>query len=162
MRRSLSAVVLVALTGCASILGGGSSQPVQIQSSTPQLAFTVTSSTGIQMGSGAAPSTVTLPRKNEYQVALTAPGFQPQTVALTKGTNGWFWANLVIGGIPGFIIDFITGAAYKLEPAVVNVSLVQKTAVNGSLSTDARVAFFDAHGRLIRDTLVPMVPVASR
>ena len=159
MRRSLLGLSLLSLSACATIMGGGSSQGVTVQSSTPGAQFTVKSSSGIQMASGMAPQTVRLPRKNEYQIDFTAPGFQPQSIALTKGTNGWVWGNLVVGWIVGFIVDFASGSAYKLEPALVNVSLVTHTAADGTTATEARVAMLDDQGRTIRELLVPMVPV---
>jgi len=60
----------ISVTGCATILGGGSSQALGISSDPVGARFTVKSSSGIQMASGAAPQTVTLPRKNEYQIEL--------------------------------------------------------------------------------------------
>ena len=162
MRRLLSALTLLALAGCATILGGGSSQAVSLQSSTPGAQFTVKSSSGIQMAAGQAPQTIRLPRKNEDQIEFTAPGFQPQSIALTKGTNGWVWGNLIVGWIVGFVVDFASGSAYKLEPAVVNVAMVSKVAANGATETDAVVSLYDAKGQLIRELSTPMVPVASR
>ena len=101
--RSGVALALVLLAGCATILGGGSSQSVAVQATPPGATFTIKASSGIQMASGAVPQTVRLPRKNEYQLEFTAPGFQAQSVALTRGTNGWIFGNLVVGWIVGFI-----------------------------------------------------------
>lgn len=148
------------LSGCATILGGGSSQGVTIQSSTPATHFVIRSSSGIQIASGDAPQSVRLPRKNEYQIDFTAAGFQPQTIALTKGTNGWVFGNLVVGWIVGFIVDFATGSAYKLEPAVVNIAMTQKVALDGTTSTEALVSLYNKEGHLIGEQHVPLVPVA--
>jgi hypothetical protein len=65
-----------------------------------------------------------LPRKNEYNIEITLDGYQPQTLALARGINGWVFGNLFVGWIVGFIVDFASGSAYKLEPAVVSVWLV--------------------------------------
>src|SRR5215204_545131 len=97
MRRSITTSVRLVLvgacvslaSGCASIAGGGSNQPVSFSSTPAGATFTVKSSSGIQMAQGTTPSTVRLPRKNEYQVEITVPGYKPQTLALTKGLNGW-------------------------------------------------------------------------
>jgi hypothetical protein len=161
MRRSLLGLALVGLSACATIVGGGSSQSVTVQSNTPGAQFVVRSSTGIQMASGAAPQSVRLPRKNEYQIDFTAPGFQPQTMALTKGTNGWVWGNFVVGWILGFVVDFASGSAYKLEPALVNVSLVTKVAADGRSETNALVSLYDDKDHLIRELSLPMVPVTE-
>ena len=51
------------------------------------------------MASGATPQTIKLPRKNEYQIEFKVPGYNSQSVPLTKGLNGWVWGNLLIGWI---------------------------------------------------------------
>ena len=164
MTAQLRAVVpfalCVAVSGCASILGGGSSQPVSVTSNPASARFTIRSSSGIQMAQGQTPQTVRLPRRNEYQIEFTAAGFQPQTVALTKALNGWVWCNLLFVNVVGFAVDFLSGAAYKLEPALVTVSLVQARAGNGALGTSALVELRTESGRLIRQVTVPLVPVS--
>ena len=77
---------------------------------------------GDDMNAGRHPH-IRLPRKNEYQLRLEVPGYRPQTVALTRGTNGWIFGNLVVGWLLGFAIDFATGSAYKLEPSLVQVTM---------------------------------------
>jgi hypothetical protein len=51
--------------------------------------FAVKSSSGIVMSQGKGPQTIRLPRRNEYQIEVAAPGYQGQSLALTKGLNGW-------------------------------------------------------------------------
>ena len=152
---------LIVLAGCATILGGGSSQNVTIQAAPPGATFTIKASSGIQMAAGTLPQTVRLPRKNEYEIDFTAPGYQPRSIALTRGTNGWVFGNLVVGWIVGFIVDFATGSAYKIEPALVSVTMDQKVAADGTRSTDAHVTLADAQGRTLRELVLPMEPVAA-
>jgi len=154
---TLSALLLT-LSGCATIVGGGSAQPVAIRSTPTSASFTVTSSSGLQMAQGTAPQTIRLPRKNEYQIEFTAPGFQPQKVVLSRGTNGWIWGNLIVGWIVGFAIDFASGSAYKLEPALVDISLVESRTASGAEQTNAVVRLLDGKGRVISETEVPLVP----
>lgn len=153
------AALALSVTGCATILGGGSSQALGISSDPVGARFTIKSSSGIQMASGAAPQTVTLPRKNEYQIEFTAPGYQPQTTALTKGVNGWIWGNLVVGWVVGFAIDFISGSAYKLEPAQVQISLVRAADEAGAMQLFGVVRQLDAQGAVVSEQRVLMVPV---
>lgn len=109
------------------------------------------------MASGQTPQTIRLPRKNEYQIEFTSPGFQPQKIALTKGTNGWIWGNLLVGWIVGFAVDFATGSAYKLEPALVQITLVETRTTAGLVETEAVIRMLDDRGKLIREMSVPMV-----
>jgi hypothetical protein len=152
------AMTVVGLGGCATILGGGSSQAVGIASDPTGAHFTIKSSSGLQMASGNAPQTVRLPRRNEYQIEFSVAGFQPQTLALSKGTNGWIWGNLIIGWIVGFVVDFATGSAYKLEPAQVQVTLVKQEDEMGILQTYGVVRQLDPAGRLISEQRVLLIP----
>ena len=152
------AALLLTLSGCATIVGGGSAQPVAIRSTPNSASFTVTSSSGLQMAQGSTPQTIRLPRKNEYQVEFTAPGFQPQKVVLSRGTNGWIWGNLIFGWIVGFAIDFATGSAYKVEPALVEIALVESRTASGEEQTSAVVRMLDEKGRVISEAQVPLIP----
>jgi len=142
--------------GCATLVGGGSHQAVAIESTPSQADFTVTSVDGLQMASGRTPTTVRLPRKNEYQVRLGIAGYEPQTLALTRGTNGWIWGNLLFGWIVGFAVDFLTGSAYELEPALVQVSLEQSRA-----GDYANVRIYDESGRLIGEERLLLIPASD-
>jgi hypothetical protein len=145
--------------GCASMFGGGSNQALSISSEPSGAHFLIKASSGIQMAEGVTPQTIRLPRRNEYQIDVAMQGYKPRTLALTKGTNGWIWANLFIGGIPGLIIDFATGAAYKLEPAVVSVSLETALLEDGSQGVFAVARLFSASGKLIDEQRALMEPV---
>lgn len=155
MRKSLAVAMLVfciALTGCATLLGGGSSQAVTVEATPSEARYAIQSSSGIEMSAGDIPASVSLPRKNEYQVDISLDGYETRTVAITRGTNGWIWGNLVFGWIVGFIVDFATGSAYKLEPAVVNVTLERGDEVY------AVVQFLNEDRELIHEERVKMVP----
>ena len=158
--RRLPVVVAAALlSGCATIVGGGTSQRVTFNAAPSGATVTVKSSSGIQMAQTNAPATVRLPRKNEYQVEIAVPGYRTQTLALTQGLNGWVWGNLLIGWIPGFIVDFASGSAKKLEPSVVSVNLQTAAAEGGAPQALAVVRLQDDAGRLVRTVSLPLVPV---
>jgi hypothetical protein len=142
----------VALSGCATLLGGGSNQAVTIEATPSEARYAIKSSSGIQMSAGDVPTSVRLPRKNEYQIDISLDGYETRTVAITRGTNGWIWGNLVFGWIVGFIVDFATGSAYKLEPELVNVTLERGSDVV------AVVRLFNADRELIGEHRVKMVP----
>lgn len=148
------------MSGCATLFGGGSSQAVSLAATPTTVNYVIKSSSGLQMASGQTPNQVKLPRKNEYEIEFTAQGYQPQKLALTKGMNGWIWANIFIGGIPGLIIDFATGSASKLEPSSISVSLV-KPAAGSDEEVALRVQLYNEAGKLIRDVQTPLVPVGK-
>ena len=162
--RVLTVGVLLAsatvLGGCATLFGGGGSQSITMSAAPTTVNYVIKSSAGLQMASGQTPNSVKLPRKNEYEIEFTAAGYQPQKLALSKGVNGWIWPNLLLGGLPGLLIDFATGSAHKLEPSTVSVSLVKPG--NGSDEAVAlRIQLYDKAGKLIRDLQAPLIPVGQ-
>ncbi len=119
----VAALAFLLMSGCATIVGGGPSQPVSLDSTPGSASYTIQSAAGMQMAQGSTPGTVSLPRSNEYQIEVSLDGYEPQSTVLTRGINGWIWGNLFVGWIVGFGIDFLTGSAYKLEPSFVQVTL---------------------------------------
>jgi hypothetical protein len=154
MSKLLMVAAVLVLPGCATIVGGGSNQPVRIESGPASASYVVKSSSGLQMGAGRTPSSVRLPRKNEYNIEITLDGYQPQTVVLTRGTNGWIWGNLLVGWIVGFIVDFATGSAYKLEPALVTVNLAR-----ADNDVYAVIKIFADDDRLLHERKVKLTPI---
>lgn len=149
--RSIAVLMLLTVTGCATIVGGGTSQLVAVRAEPAAVQFTIRAGNGLQMASGTAPQQVTLPRKNQYEIEFTAAGYQPQKLALTQGVNGWVWGNFIFGWIIGFAVDFINGSAYKLQPAIVDVRMVQGSAP----ALDVRLLTED--GTLIQQRILPLV-----
>jgi len=111
------------------------------------------------MASGTTPQTIKLPRKNEYQIEFSVPGYRSQSLALTKGVNGWVFGNLLIGWIPGLIIDYATGSANKLEPSLVQVTLQRGVAGTDSDKLFGVVRQLDASGKVVSEQRVEMQPV---
>ena len=109
------------LSSCASIISG-SKQSVSFTSSPTGAAIT------IQPGDYhiIAPGTLELSRKNgPYRVTFDLVGFEPYSVTLKTSTNGWFWGNILLGGIIGVLIDTSTGAYIKLEPEELHAVLTK-------------------------------------
>jgi hypothetical protein len=145
-------------SGCATLLGGGPAQSVTVNAQPAGTSFVVKSSSGLQMAAGTAPQIIRLPRRNEYQIDFTVPGYQPQSVVLTRGVNGWIWGNLLIGWVVGFIVDFATGSAYKLEPAVVQVVLQQRPGEDGASEAHAVIRLLEPSGGVIAERQVRLEP----
>jgi hypothetical protein len=158
LRLPLLAVATIATTACATLVGGGSNQGVSISSEPSGASFTVKSASGMQMASGTTPQMIQLPRKNEYSIEFSVPGYRSQSVALTKGVNGWVFGNFIIGWIPGLIIDFVTGSANKLEPALVQVALQRGVADGEVGKLFGVVKQLDASGHVVSEKRVELQP----
>lgn len=63
-----------------------------------------------------------------YQLVFEKEGYKPVTIELKRGLDGWLFGNILLGGIVGLAVDFMTGAAYKLSPTKVDVDFAEMTA----------------------------------
>lgn len=129
----LAAVVLMA-TGCASILSK-SGYPISINSSPSEAKITILDRKGIEIYKGNTPATLKLKsgagffKRARYQVVFSKAGFDTKTVPVYFKMDGWYWGNLLIGGVVGMlIVDPATGAMYKLDTEFLNETLTRSTA----------------------------------
>jgi hypothetical protein len=53
----------------------------------------------------------------EYRLVFELPSYSPAEVRLESTLSGWYWGNIVLGGLIGMlIVDPLTGAMYNLTP----------------------------------------------
>lgn len=116
-------------TGCASIVDGGD-KTVHFNSTPPGAKFTIYNKKGEAVESRTTPANVTLKRSSgyfsgiQYLVKFEAPGYYPGEIGLKSSMNGWYFGNIVFGGLIGIlIVDPLTGAIFTL-PKDFNYNLV--------------------------------------
>ncbi|MBL7252361.1 hypothetical protein [Alloalcanivorax marinus] len=113
------------LSGCASIVSD-SSYPVSIQSSPDRAEYVITDiHDGKRVAAGTTPDTVTLRAKHgffssaRYQVSFEKEGYQGTISPLDANLDGWYFGNILIGGLLGIlIVDPATGAMWKLDDSL--------------------------------------------
>jgi len=142
---------VLAIIGCASIVSG-TKQKIAI-SSTPtgakvKIERTGATQTKVVEWEGEAPATVSLKRKYEYLVTASLNGYKTAEVSLEHGSNGWVWGNLVFGGIIGLIVDFSNGAAKKLKPNELSITLAKFTDSMGDENVYVVLQGRDDQGKL--------------
>ena len=118
------------LSSCASIVSK-SRYPISINSTPSEAKITITDKKGIEIFTGSTPATVKLNAgagffsKARYQVKFEKDGFQPRTVPIDFKLDGWYFGNILVGGVVGMlIIDPATGAMFKLDTEFLNETLV--------------------------------------
>ncbi len=108
------------ISSCATIISG-STQKIKV-TSVPD-AVTVTAEPGAYRVQ--TPAELTLPRLNwPYTVKFEKDGYEPVEFKLERGTNGWVWGNILIGGLIGIIVDYNNGSAHKLSPDKLHANMV--------------------------------------
>lgn len=137
LTKTLAVVGLISISAsCASIVSK-TSYPVTVDSSPRGADVTITNRRGNQVFSGKTPALVKLKSgagfftNATYAIKISKEGFTSKTVELRATLNGWYFGNLVFGGLIGLlIVDPATGAMYKLK----------QTDVNETLQNDAKTA----------------------
>jgi hypothetical protein len=106
------------LTGCASIVSGRRAD-VAIHSYPSNAHVVVHDDQGRSVASLNTPGVVSLKRNRRYflparyTAVIEAPGHQTAEVPIRSTINPWILGNVVVGGIPGLVVDNATGAAWK-------------------------------------------------
>lgn len=133
--------------GCSSIVSK-SEYAVAIDSEPSAANFTVTNKAGQRVHSGMTPATVTLRASSgffkgeSYIIAVDKQGYRPHSYNLVSTVDGWYFGNILVGGLIGMlIVDPATGAMYKL-PGHASVKLEPSSAAS-STATDLRIATID-------------------
>ena len=116
--RPVVLVLLLVFSGCATIMAGG---PDRIPVSTNPPGATVFVD---NIPVGQTPVMITLDRQHSSGVIrIELPGFAPVAIVRSTSINGWFWANLCIGGLLGIVIDLVTGDVKAFDDAPIAIGL---------------------------------------
>jgi hypothetical protein len=124
MRIFAIAALGVALGGCASVTRG-TTENIAI-SSTPSGAEAVVSGLDVPT-TCTTPCSIVAKRSADISITFEKPGYEPQTIQLTKeipatGAAG-FAGNIIAGGLVGMGVDAVTGAALDHKPNPVIVTM---------------------------------------
>src|SRR5579862_7401763 len=103
-------VLAVGLSGCASIIKGGT-QDIAI--STPPTAGALCSlSNSAGNWQISTPGSLSVERSaTDIKIQCSKDGYDKATAVIPSHFNGWLIGNLVFGGLIGIIIDASTGAS---------------------------------------------------
>jgi len=115
--------LIVLSSGCASIVSGRN-QEVTFQSNPDEAIIKVDGRI-----IGKTPLTVNMKKKSGQNIVFEKDGYKPLTMSLETRMNGWFWGNIVLGGVWGSTTDGVTGAVYEYSPSQYMASL-QHSAAN--------------------------------
>ena len=152
--RQLSFLLITAsmlISGCAYILSTDS-QDISISSSPGGAQVIIKTTGGIEVFTGTTPAQAHLKRKNEYIIDITLEGHATKQVHLSQSINPKTFWNLLVGGIPGWIIDGVSGAIWKLEPETVTITL-QTASIDGEDHQVLVFSWLDAQGKPVHQAV---------
>ena len=117
------------LSSCCTIVDSPN-EPVVFNSNVDQANIKITNSKNQVVYSGQTPTTLTLNKKagyfsgETYRIHATKNGYVSTDYLLDTRLNGWYWANILFGGLIGMlIVDPATGAMWTFEDNNVFVNL---------------------------------------
>lgn len=117
VRPAILPFALVALAGCASIISGRT-QEVSFASNPEGVTVTVN---GRILGK--TPLTINLQKQSGQSLVFSKDGYKMLSMELETSVDGWFWGNILLGGVIGSTTDGITGAVHKYAPSQYMVTL---------------------------------------
>ena len=135
IKYGIGALILIALhTNCASIVSK-TNYEVRINSVPRDATATIFNRDGKEIFTGKTPFQVVLSPKAGYfkraiyTVEFNKEGFAKKSIVVSSGVNGWYFGNLLLGGLIGMlIIDPLTGAMYRIEDVDISEALTALTA----------------------------------
>ncbi len=129
----LTFVAITFLSSCASIFSK-SVYPLTVNTSPSEANVTITDEKGTEIFKGNSPANVRLKastgffKKASYTVNVSKEGFGTKSLPVNFKIDGWYFGNLLLGGVVGMlIIDPATGAMYKIDSELMNVNLNKET-----------------------------------
>jgi len=154
-------IIMILSIGCASIVSK-SDYPVTFRSNPSQADIVITDKKGREIYRGKTPATLTLSASSgffgasRFDIKASKDGFNDVSSSVTAGVDGWYFGNLLFGGLLGIlIIDPATGAMYKL-PSDHTLNLVEKDADSSSIS-GPRIVYTTDLPEELRKNLIPLV-----
>lgn len=119
-------------SNCASIVSK-SNWPLTVNTNPNGAKLEIADKKGITIFEGVTPATISLKSssgffsKESYSLKFTLDGYEPKIIPVRCKVNGWYWGNIVFGGLIGWlIVDPATGAMYKLDTEYVNETMMKK------------------------------------
>lgn len=120
MRGMALAFAISMTTGCASILSD-EVYPVSVTSSPSSAAIEIKDQDGNVVYNGQTPALVKLKSNagffdgETYHIEFKKEGYSSEQFVLNSGVDGWYWGNILFGGLFGMLlVDPATGAMFDL------------------------------------------------
>jgi len=131
--------VCSAISGCATIVHGGP-RAISVGSAPVGAKVSIYDRSNTLVMTNTTPFIAQLSTKygyfkgQDYRLVFEMPGHPTAEVNLTSSVSGWYFANLVFGGVIGMlIVDPLTGAMFNLSPEKIDQTL---TATQASVIRD--------------------------
>lgn len=125
----------LSMTGCATIITG-KHEKVKVTSNPPGATVRTDSGEIIK-----TPGNFTLERNEDHVLVAEYPGAESQQKNVKHGVQGWFFGNIIFGGIIGGVVDIVSGSCDHLSPKEVHFDFTE----SGQALASKREAYLQAN-----------------
>lgn len=135
MKHSRSVLMVLAmffLAGCATIVNR-SQQTITVNSSPNEANILINGNVV-----GKTPWTGDVPRKSSLQITVSKEGYESAIIPLDGRVSGWFWGNIICGGLLGSTTDAVSGGIYSYEPGSYHAALKMTTGTKEEVKLSER------------------------
>lgn len=127
--RSFALFITMSITGCATIMGQGKPETLNVRSTPERAKVIITDETGAKIFEGLTPTSLSLEKKKEffrgkkYDVQIISLNGEEKTITVNTKVGGWYFGNLLLGGLIGLlIVDPATGGMWVLDTNDIDVT----------------------------------------
>ncbi|MBL8500257.1 MAG: hypothetical protein JNL77_06700 [Nitrosomonas sp.] len=127
--RSFALFITISITGCATIMGQGKPETLNVRSTPERAKVIITDETGAKIFEGLTPTSLSLEKKKEffrgkkYDVQIISLNGEEKTITVNTKVGGWYFGNLLLGGLIGLlIVDPATGGMWVLDTNDIDVT----------------------------------------
>jgi hypothetical protein len=138
--RVLACLALASTAAACATVTRGTNQAWSVETTPGGAAVSTTN--GFQCDS--TPCTFRMPRRSEFDVTFTKPGYRTVTTHVTTQVSGAGAAgmagNVIVGGIIGGVVDVASGAMLEIRPNPLQVTLEAEGAAPAEAQAPAAAA----------------------
>jgi len=142
MKNSRKLLLMVAIlffaffiNGCASIFDGDTSI-LSIMTDPKDATVTIKGSQSGEIITKHTPCSISLNKGSDYMVSIELAGYRSENVMIRREISGWFWGNILLGGIIGMVIDYGTNNMWDHTPTVLNVDLSEQSSLPQTITIE--------------------------
>jgi hypothetical protein len=110
-------MTVVFSSGCGTIING-TTQSLAVSSDPSGATLSLDDGTTYT-----TPASINLKRDRDHTIKVSKAGYETETLVVSRSMSWWFAGNLLFGGIPGFVIDAISGGMWRFEDETLGVTL---------------------------------------
>ena len=116
----VATIAALLFSGCATVVSG-SRQDVGVSSTPPFVQVWVNDREYL------TPAILPLERESNFTLIFREEGYEEASATLNRNLNPWIWGNILlfppIGTLAGVIIEVSSGAAWRLSPESLHVTM---------------------------------------